>query len=264
MFEVLLLGAVQGVFEWLPVSSEGLLVLLQVNLFGQTSAVEAIKLALFLHLGTFLAALVYFWFDVKRLLRQFFNYGQLDTLARSEVNLYVVATVVSGVVAGSLLQLLKIVDTTLLVSGKVITVIIGILLLITAALQFARKRKGSRVLGQANRNDALQLGLFQGLAVLPGVSRSGSTTAIMILRNFTEESSLRASFIVSLPIVLLGNIILNADKFNPSFELLVALLTSFTLGLLTIHWLMKLVHRINFGWFVLVFAIITLVAGLWL
>lgn len=262
MFESILLGAVQGIVEWLPVSSEGVLVLLQVNLFGQSSAVEAIKLALFLHLGTFLAALVYFWRDVKRLLRQLFSYQKLDTPARAELNLYLIATVVSGVVAGGLLQLIKTADTTWLMSGKIITIAIGILLLVTAALQFSRCRKGLRDLGQSNRNDALQLGLLQGLAALPGVSRSGSTTAIMILRNFTEESSLRASFIVSLPIVLLGNIILNADKFTLSVEMLVALLSSFTFGILTIHGLLRIAKKVNFGWFVLVFAVITLVAGL--
>ena len=75
MLESITLGIIQGIVEWLPVSSEGFLVLAQVNLFDSSAPLEElIKISLFLHLGTFLAALFYFWEDVKNLSKKIFRF----------------------------------------------------------------------------------------------------------------------------------------------------------------------------------------------
>lgn len=185
MFEYFILGLVQGVAEWLPVSSEGVLVLLQTN-WLQASLQDSLHVALFLHLGTFLAALVYFWSDVVEILKKFFKYFALPSQERQSLNFYVIATLVSGVMGYGLLQLVEQFEDSFRQSSFVINLAIAGLLLVTAYLQFKKKNtdqlRGEEAL---NTREGFIAGLMQGLASFPGISRSGSTTAILLLRKFT-------------------------------------------------------------------------------
>jgi undecaprenyl-diphosphatase len=81
------------------------------------------------------------------------------------------------------------------------------------------------------------------------------------MSKFNKQSALQLSFLLSLPLVLGGNIVLNLDKFSFELNSLIALLSSFIFGWLTIKYLLKLAQKINFGYFVLFFAIITLLAA---
>jgi hypothetical protein len=110
--------------------------------------------------------------------------------------------------------------------------------------------------------DGFILGLVQGFAVLPGLSRSGLTVAALLLSKFDEETSIRLSFLMSLPIVLAGNIALNFDyitEFNS--DMLIGLLAAFIFGYLTIGVLLKLARKINFGWFVIIFGVLSVAAA---
>jgi undecaprenyl-diphosphatase len=100
------------------------------------------------------------------------------------------------------------------------------------------------------------LGIAQGFSSLPGLSRSGITISTLLLKKFDDTSALRLSFLMSLPVVLFGNLLLNYNEFYLSNTAIYGLLGSFVFGLLTIHALMSLSKRINFGWFVLVFAVL--------
>ncbi|TGH65482.1 undecaprenyl-diphosphate phosphatase, partial [Escherichia coli] len=92
--------------------------------------------------------------------------------------------------------------------------------------------------------DGIFLGLMQGLAALPGFSRSGFTITALLFRKFNDTTALKLSFLMSLPIILLGNIILNYDEFKISIEL-VGLLTAFIVGIVSIHVLLALARKIN-------------------
>jgi len=103
--------------------------------------------------------------------------------------------------------------------------------------------------------------VVQGFAALPGLSRSGLTVSTLLFRKVNEKDSLKLSFLLSLPIVLGGNILLNSEYFNFSLDSLISLSASFLFGLLTIHYLLKLAKKINFGWFVFAFGALMIIAS---
>ncbi|VAW17354.1 Undecaprenyl-diphosphatase, partial [hydrothermal vent metagenome] len=104
--------------------------------------------------------------------------------------------------------------------------------------------------------DSVTLGIVQGFAALPGLSRSGLTVASLLLRKFDEEQAIRLSFLMSIPIVLAGNILLNIKDFNPTLENLFGFFFSFVFGLATIHILLKVAKKVNFAYFVLLFGLL--------
>lgn len=259
MLEAVLLGIIQGVSEWLPVSSEGLIVLARVNFFGAEEGIEAlIRYALFLHLGTFLAALIYFFGDVKRIVVGAFRYLNTDGETRKLVNFLAVSTIASGATAFSVLQAVGTLEERFAPTGKGITAAIGVLLLVTAAFQF-KKNGGVRRVKDSGLWDSVLVGVLQGFSVLPGISRSGITVATLLLRKYDDTESLRLSFLMSLPVVLGGNVLLNFTRGAvPTNANITALFFAFALGLLTIHFLMKVAERVKFGWFVLAFGVLTI------
>lgn len=263
MVESIILGAVQGIFEWLPVSSEGMLVLAQTQIFGTVSLTEAIRMALFLHLGTFLAAFIYFFDEVEHLVKGLFRYKKISQERRSVLNFYIIATLVSGVVGLILKGVLIELEQVFAVTADIIVLAIAILLFVTAYLQLRKKTMTFREETEVNTADAVVVGAVQGLSALPGVSRSGSTTSVLLLQRFHEVDALKLSFILSLPIVLGGNIVFNLSSFFLSAEALVAFLTSFIFGWITIDMFLKIARKINFGWFVLGFAVL-LIASLFI
>lgn len=261
MFESLILGTIQGVAEWIPVSSEGLLVLTQVGLFNSEAPLqELIQISLFLHFGTFLAALVYFWKDVKKILLSLLKFKKASEETKKITNFLLISTLVSGAIGFGLLQLIVGAESRLELGGKAIMAFVSLLLFFTAWIQLKEKGSTTKQVIDLSLSDSLLLGLAQGLAALPGLSRSGLTAGTLLLRKYDEALSLRLSFLMSLPIVLAGNIILNADLFAFTLDSLIGFIAAFIFGLATIHYLLKLARKVNFGYFVLIFAILTLIA----
>jgi undecaprenyl-diphosphatase len=133
---------------------------------------------------------------------------------------------------------------------------LAILLLGTGFLQLSSRRISQRKEKDLKHSDSILLGFVQGLASLPGLSRSGTTISTLLLRKFDDTTALRLSFLMSLPIILIGNIFLNLPDFSFTSTAIYGLLTSFLFGYLTIFLLMKLSKRINLAYFVIIFAII--------
>ncbi len=261
MFESIILGLIQGITEWLPISSEGLITLVEVNLFHpEFTMTQLIGVALFLHLGTFMAALVYFKREVWQLLKGLFNYNKIDLETRSLLNFYIIATFFSGIVALIILEFVEDIENQFVFTGKAVTLLIAVLLLITAILQFQKKKKGKKEIIDLKNSDGILLGIIQGFSILPGLSRSGLTVSALLLRRFKDMDALRISFLMSLPVVLGGNILLNIEKFALTSESIVGLFFSFLLGILTIHFLLNIAQKIKFGWFVLILSIITFIS----
>ena len=263
MLEQLILGIIQGIAEWLPVSSEGLIILAKTNLFGSAGNIEeAIHQALFLHFGTFLAALIYFRRDVKRLIGTIFSYRSQPQETQKLLSFLLISTTVSGALGLLLIKTLSHIASQLESQGTIITLMVGCLLLGTAFLELKTKKSGYRTIRDLKIIDGILLGIVQGLAALPGFSRSGLTVSALLLCKLDKIYALKLSFLMSLPIVLGGNLMFNFNASALSPEALVGLLFSFIFGLATIHLLLKIAQKVNFGYFVLFFGILTILSAI--
>lgn len=249
-----IIGMIQGITEWLPVSSTAFVSLYLTNFLGITNLESLVEIALFFHLGTFLSALIYFKREVKDILVDLTKYKKLEKEKKSTINFLVVATIISGIIGIGLLFLFSNVLDSLEVTGKGITLVIGVLLLITGLIQLNVKKRGIRK--TPNFVDSIVLGVGQGISALPGISRSGITVSALLLRKIDETRALKLSFLLSLPIVFFGNIILNFTDFKGGQIPIFGILSAFVFGFLTIHYLLKLSRKINFGWFCSVFGIL--------
>jgi len=263
MLEQILLGIIQGIAEWLPVSSEGLIVLAKTNLFHSNDNIETIiHQALFLHLGTFLAALIYFRQDVKKLIKAIFQYQSQSQDTQKLLSYLIISTMISGVLGFILIKVFSHFASQFDTQKRIITMAIGCLLLGTAFLELKAKKDCYRTITDLKIIDSILLGIVQGFATLPGFSRSGLTVSALLLRKLDKLYALKLSFIMSIPIVLVGNIMLNLNALAWSTEAMGGLIFSFAFGLATIHFLLKLAEKINFGYFVLIFGILTILSAI--
>ena len=252
MLSYIFLGVLQGIFEWIPISSEGV-----VALAGQflTETVSLIDLALFLHLGTALAVLIYFWGDWKDVL--FFKNKKL-------FRFLIIATIVSLAVGFPVYKLVREVAI-----GAGLLSVMGFGLLFTAYFQRTTTAgKPSRRTGwlpaKVNLNFsqlAVISGFLQGLSVIPGLSRSGSTIFGLSLGKIKPPQILKISYMMSLPAVIASSLYLFFKNPVLICEGGIPLFFSFSIGILSLHFLIKLSQRINFSKFALIFGILCLIGA---
>lgn len=266
MKEYVILGALQGIVEWLPISSEGTLVLAQTLLFGSDATLgEMIQVALFLHLGSMLAVSIYFWRDLWKLFYTFIRYPKASREDRALVNFLILASTITAILGYGFFRLIEHAEASMFaLSGALITLGIGALLVVTSFLQFTAQGKKDGQLRESKDltfKDALILGIVQACAVLPGLSRSGTTIPALLLRKIRDIDALKISFLMSLPVILGGNIILNFEMISPSSAEVVGLVFAFIFGIITIHIFMRLAVRLSFAHFTLLFGTLTFIAG---
>ncbi|MFC7082323.1 undecaprenyl-diphosphate phosphatase [Halorussus caseinilyticus] len=248
-------GALQGVFEWLPISSEGNVTVFLTALGSSPEA--AVQFSLFLHAGTALSAAVYYrdeLGDVAGALagwrpREAFapDAGASGASERATLSFLGVATLVSGVVGIGAYATLETVVSEL--TGGAMVALVGVLLVATGLLQ--RVADGFALGGRESPDlaDAVLVGALQGLAVLPGVSRSGTTTSALLFRGHDGPSSFRLSFLLSIPAALGAGALVLADTGVPAVAPVpaaLAVVTAAVVGYLTIGALMRVVKRVPF------------------
>ncbi|MEF8780924.1 MAG: undecaprenyl-diphosphate phosphatase [Haloferacaceae archaeon] len=243
-----LAGIVQGIFEWLPISSQGNLALFLTAI--DTNPDVALQLALFLHLGTTLSAATYYREDIREVIAATPTWrpGSAFVGPNATTTFVVVASLFTGVVGVPLYVFA--VDFVGDLAGGTFVALIGALLVVTGAVQLASE---SASLGNRTRPtllDSVLAGAFQGFAILPGVSRSGTTTSVLLFRSYRAPEAFRLSFLLSIPASLGGAALTVAGAgglpgIAPAPAAL-ALLTSAAVGYLTIDALMRIVERIPF------------------
>jgi len=195
--QALALGIVQGLTEFLPVSSDGHLAITY-RLFGQQ---PDLTFEVFLHFATLLAMVVYFRADILKLLKSLLPAGK-GSAERRLVWLIVLATGVSGVLALAGKKLVESANTSLVAIGAGFLVTAAVLV----AAELLARRVTSREPSDLGSWRTALIAVAQALATLPGVSRSGSTIAGGMLAGLSRESAARFSFLLGIPIIAVANL----------------------------------------------------------
>ena len=292
------LGLIQGLAEWLPVSSEGVVAGVYALIFD-ASLDEAVGFALWLHVGTVPSVLIALRRDIIDIVREFLTRPQTPS---PTVQFLVVATLVSGVVGLPFLLTLSDISS---VGGTAATGLIGCFMLVTGFLQlksttsvipakagihprrgaslspgkqfvmllalisrwiwFHLRRHGAddHVRDELTLIDSLLVGVAQGLAVIPGLSRSGMTVAALLSRRVDRKRALTLSFLLSVPASLAASIYVGIDSgLVFEAEAVLAACVAFVVGLLTIKALMAAAAKMNLGWFVTAVGAVMIVGAL--
>ncbi|VVC00358.1 Undecaprenyl-diphosphatase [uncultured archaeon] len=267
IIQIAILGIVQAISEWLPLSSKTMDTLVYTRFFGG-GAESVIPLLLFLHIGTMLAAAVYFRDEIIRLAKKFLA-APTDWKAHSqgEIGFIITALFFTGVIGFPILVAEKYFLPQL--DASALMVVMGAGLVITGFLLSSQAKKRWRNFEAATWKDGLLTGLMQGLSTLPGVSRAGTTTTALIWKGFDSESAFHLSFLLSIPTVFLAELVLWAAQgglaipagFTVTEGLMLAA-SSFVFGFLMLGALLKIAHRINVAWLAFAFGIMMLVVGL--
>jgi len=196
--KAVILGIIQGLTEFLPVSSSGHLVLFQ-DLLGLD--LPGLSFAIFLHLGTLISVLIVYWRTVTAMACSFGAWISGQVLWRNSPDLRLlgmifIATIPAGVIGVALKPLFETAFESTLTVGFML-LLTGAILWVAEAVPVGRKST-SRVGGL----DAIVIGTFQALAILPGISRSGMTISAGIFRNLDRETAGKFSFLMSIPAIV--------------------------------------------------------------
>ena len=247
--QAIILGIVQGLTEFLPVSSSGHLMLASEILDTDLSAADDLTFSLTLHAATVLSTIVILWREIWKILRGLFSrhFNEEQAYALK----IILSMIPVGIVGFCFMDYLEQAFSSILV--------VGIMLLITALLlTFAYKAKPLQKATISYR-DAFIIGLAQAAATMPGLSRSGSTIATGLLLGNKKESVAQFSFLMVLPPIL-GNALLDIIKgdFGGGVELLPLVsgfLAAFITGCLACKFMLEIVKRGKLIWFAIYCAI---------
>jgi undecaprenyl-diphosphatase len=251
----IILGIIQGLTEFLPVSSSAHLVLFPYWLGWQIPATDAFIFNVLVQLGTLLAVIIYFWRDLVNIARSMINgiiKRQLFKEADARLGwLVILATIPAGFAGLFLKDTVEAAFSSPIATALLLLVTAGMLLLAEKARKAARQSTAPGWL------DAIIIGIFQALSIFPGVSRSGSTITGGLLRGLDRTTAARFSFLMSIPIMTAAGgvafldmlIIPNLIGFLPVMA--AGFIAAAVVGLLSIKWLMGYIRSHSF----LVFAV---------
>jgi undecaprenyl-diphosphatase len=248
IFEAVALGITQGITEFLPISSDGHLALV----YHALNKPPSLTFEVFLHFATLLAMVVYFRSDIWRLLSSLAPSGRERRADRRTVLLIVVGTAVSGVVALSISPLVEPLASSL--------PWVGAFFLVTAAVLAGAELLSHRVppvedASQLSLWKAAGVGLAQGLAALPAVSRSGTTIAGGMVAGLDRERAARFSFLLGIPIIALAaakdglDVATGKATLPPVVPSIAGFIAAGAVGYLAIWALLSLVKRYSLYWF---------------
>jgi len=253
--QALILGLVQGLTEYLPVSSSGHLAI-GAHLFGM-SGEENLTFTVAVHVATVLSTIVILWKEIVWLFADLFKWKW------NEGTRYIVNILISMIPVGIVGLFFK--DTVEAIFGSGLLVV-GICLLVTASLlafsYFARPRQRETI----SPLHAFIIGIAQAIAVLPGISRSGSTIATGLLLGNKKEKLAQFSFLMVIPPIL-GEALLDVKDMAemgvstamaglPVSSLVVGFIAAFVSGCLACKWMINIVKRGKLIWFAIYCAIV--------
>jgi undecaprenyl-diphosphatase len=244
VLEAIILGIIQGLTEFLPVSSSGHLELAKVILGDNSVPEESMLMTVVLHGATALSTIVVFRKDILDLLKGLFLFKNNDEL---KFSLSIVVSMIPAAAIGILLD--EEIETFF--GGKVM--LVGSMLLVTAVLLlFADKAKNTKK--KVGIKEAIIIGISQAIAILPGISRSGATISTSVLLGIDREKAARFSFLMVVPLIL-GK--MAKDVLDGAFDSIdgsimnygVGFIAAFVTGIFACTWMIKLVKKSKLSYF---------------
>lgn len=247
LLEAIVLGIIQGLTEFLPVSSSGHLELAKA-LFGQTlMADESMLFTIVLHGATALSTIVVFWKEIIQIFKGLFQFKWNE---ETQFAALIVASMVPVFFVGILLK-----DyIELMFEGNIL--LVGCSLIFTAILLYTTTRIPEQSGGKVTFKKAFIIGIAQAVAVLPGVSRSGSTISIALLTGVGRTQAAKFSFLMVLPVIF-GAMLLEAKDFIEAGEtvamgtgvLIAGFVSAFIAGVFACRWMIKIVQNSKLDYF---------------
>lgn len=259
LIQAILVGVLQGVFEWLPVSSEAVISLV-LTAFTSSNPAESINTAIFLHIGTMFSALIYFRKEYFKVLKE--TPGYLETSGSKEAPLLEFLLISTSITGGLGFIVYKFFLEYVPSNPAAFTALIGGMLLITGLMQRFSGSERERRVEDTGLVDASFAGVLQSLSAIPGISRSGSTVFGLLYRDFSSEDAFKLSFLMSVPAVLGANVFLNLDGFNYTPELLFAALTAAIVGYASIGSVLRLAEKFDVEYVCYAFAALSFLGAL--
>lgn len=259
-FSIIILGLIQGLAEFLPVSSSGHLVIFKTFLPSLSELEGDMTLDILLHLGTLIAVFIVYRKTIYGMITEFFKMAGgifKGTFKLRQANKY---QLMDLYVILATLPLVIVVFVNDYIEAKMTSLLpVGIMLLITAALLFIADHSvaGKKEITDMKPAHAIKIGLFQMAATVPGLSRSGSTISAAVNMGFTRETAVEFSFILGIPAVIGANILNVKDIIETGIDTsmilpyLFGIVTAALAGIAAIKLVKYITKKDKFGWFVI-------------
>jgi len=272
VIEYIIIAIIQGLVEWLPISSSGQVLIASVTIFGIPPE-QAFSLSIWVHLGTTIAVIVKMRKDFIHIIKSIIpKKFEIEDIHIKKRNWLIYATVGTAITAIPLYLLFKFIiiegfDAT---QGDLITLVISGFLIITGIVLLIFKKKfGNKTIDTISNRELIKdssiSGLIQGIAILPGISRSGFTISTLIFEKYTQEQSLKLSFLMSVPVALASigmDIIFGEGSVFGTidiFTILIMTAVSFIVGYFSMELLLKIARKINFSYFCILYGVASFV-----
>lgn len=240
----IILGIVQGLTEFLPVSSSGHLEIAKYIMQDVSVAEQSMLMTVVLHFATALSTIVIFRKEVMQIINGLFQFERNEEL---DFSLKIILSMIPAALVGVLFeeQIEALFDQQLL--------LVGLMLIVTGILLFLADR-AQRTDKDVSYRDALIIGVSQAIAILPGISRSGATISTSVLLGIDREQAARFSFLMVVPLIfgkiakdlLDGDFVFTSDQMLP---LIAGFTAAFFTGLLACTWMIKLVKKSKLTYF---------------
>ena len=242
--ESLIVGIVQGLTEFLPVSSSGHLELVKAVFGSDHEQQQGLLITITLHAATAFSTLFVFRKDIAWILSDLLHFKKGEGLNFSiKILLSMIPTLIIGLFFEDFIATLF--------DGKI--ALVGAMLMITAVFLFLadRVRDNNKKL---NYNNAFAIGFIQAIAILPGISRSGATIALAVILNIDRDKAARFSFLMVIPLILgsMAKSILDGDLSQENTDLLpllIGFVSAFVTGIFACRWMIALVKKSQLKYF---------------
>ncbi len=248
LLDAIILGIIQGLTEFLPVSSSGHLEIVKAIQGQELSGESSMMMTVVLHFATALSTIAVFWKEVTRIIKGLFQFKiNEEFLFAAKIVISMIPAAVVGVFFDDFIETFF--------SGKIL--LVGLMLIVTGIILFIAER-AKRTDKSVGFKDAILIGIAQMIAILPGISRSGATIGTSVMLGIDREKAARFSFLMVVPLIL-GKVA--KDVLSPEFSKELAnseisntvyaagFAAAFIVGIIACTWMIKLVKKSKLSYF---------------